>query len=201
MVFFPPGKLYVFLHNFEKTFLENLICSYVNFSSWKFVCVLGDFRESSPDCNFANICLWDMISWKIVSVLTKLWENSWKIWSVLMVFLSPRKSCVLTKFWTASPGKFDLFLRYFFHLENCMCSCGILRKLSWKFWCVLVHFASPGKFLYYFWFFWKIWCVLMKEIYLLLENSCFLLHSSLLEILICSRNLFKNVGPGKKNIF
>ena len=55
--------------------------------------------------------------------------------------------CVLTKFWTRSPGNFDLFLWYFFLLENRMCSCRILRKLSWKFWCVLVRFASPGKFI------------------------------------------------------
>ena len=54
--------------------------------------------------------------------------------------------CVLTKFWTRSHGKFDLFLRYFLLLENRMCSCRILRKLSCKFGCVLVHFASPGKF-------------------------------------------------------
>ena len=53
--------------------------------------------------------------------------------------------CVLTNFWTRFLGKFDLFLLYFFLLENRMCSCEILRKLSWKFWCVLLHFASPEK--------------------------------------------------------
>ena len=95
------GKSYVFLQNFEKTLLENLICSYgISFS------------------------------WKIL--------------------------CVLTKFWTRSPGNFDLFLWYFLLLENRMCSCGILRKLSWKFWCLLVHFASLLEslyvFLYHFWF-------------------------------------------------
>ena len=55
---------------------------------------------------------------------------------------------VLTKFWTRSPVKFHLlFLLYFVLLENWMCSCRILRKLCWKFWCVLV-FASLGKFTY-----------------------------------------------------
>ena len=63
----------------------------------------------------------------------------------------------LTKFWTRSPGNFNLFLWYFFFLENRMCSCRILRKLSWKFWCILVHFASRGKFI----------CVLIKELCLL----------------------------------
>ena len=111
--------------------------------------------------------------------------------------------CVITKFWTRSPWKFDLFLLYFFLLENCMCSCGILRKLSWKFWCVLVHFASPGKFV----------CVLVLFSILLGKMVCsykrimsshgkfiyvFLLHPSLLENLMCYRNLFKKVSPGKK---
>ena len=35
-----PGKSYVFLQNFEKALLENLICSYGIFSTWKIVCVL-----------------------------------------------------------------------------------------------------------------------------------------------------------------
>ena len=79
------------------------------------------------------------------------------------------------------------------------CSYRFLRKLSWKIWCVLVHFASPGKFT----------CVLVP-FFVFLENfMCsyrrvmssprkFLLHPSLLENLMCSRNLFKKVAPGKK---
>ena len=82
-----------------------------------------------------------------------------------------------------SPGKSYRFLKDFekallenlicsyciiFLQGNRMCFCRILRKFSWKFWCALVHFASPGKFwcvfLYHFWFSqlasWKIWCVL-----------------------------------------
>jgi len=47
-----------------------------------------------------------MVSWKIVSVLTKFGESS--------------------------PRKFDLFLWYFFLLENLMCSNKILDKISWK---------------------------------------------------------------------
>ena len=38
-----------------------------------------------------------------------------------------------------------------------------------------------------------------KRICLLLENPVFLLHLSLLEIFMCSRNLFKKVTPGKEN--
>ena len=43
-----------------------------------------------------------------------------------------------------------------------MCSCGILRKLSWKFWCVLVQFTSPGKFI----------CVLIPFLVLLENLMC-----------------------------
>ena len=75
-----------------------------------------------------NICSWGVWSWKTVLFLQNL-ENA------------------LLEFWTRSPGKFYPFLLYFFLLENRMYSCRILRKLSWKFWCVLVHFASPGKFI------------------------------------------------------
>ena len=109
---------------------------------------------------------------------------------------------VLTKFWTRSHGKFDLFLRYFLLLENRMCSCRILRKLSWKFWCVLVHFAYPRKVI----------CVLVPFLILVKNLMCsykrimfspgkfelFLSHPNLLENLICSRNLFKKIAPGKK---
>ena len=69
-----------------------------------------------------------MVSWKIVSVLTKFWESS--------------------------PGKFDLFFWYFFLLENLMCSNEILDNISWKIWSVLIIFFPPGKsyvFLAEFW--------------------------------------------------
>ena len=61
-----PGKLYVFLQNFEEGLLESLICSYgISFS------------------------------WKILCVLTKFWTRySWKFRSVPMIFLPPGKSYV-----------------------------------------------------------------------------------------------------------
>ena len=37
--------------------------------------------------------------------------------------------------------------RKFWERKNRMCACGILRKFSWKFWCVLVHITYPGKFI------------------------------------------------------
>ena len=120
MVSWTPGNSYLFLQNFENDLLENLICSYGIYFSWKML-------------------------------------------------------CVLTKFWTRSHGKFDLFLWYFLLLENRMCSCRILRKLleilmcsnkfclSWKtYMCSCNISGSPGK------------CVLIKELCLLLENlRCF----------------------------
>ena len=145
-----------------------------------------------------------MVSWKIVSVLTKSWENSpGKFDLFLWYSFSWKILCVLTKFWTRSHGKFDLFIRYFLLLENCMFSCRILRKFSWKFGCVLVHFASPGKFI----------CVLVLFLILLENLMCsykrimsspgkfevFLLHPSLLENLMCSRNLLKKSLLEKKN--
>ena len=95
--------------------------------------------------------------------------------------------------------KFDLFLWYFFLLENLMCSNEILDKISWKIWSVLIIPFPPGKWYvflrncekvlreilmcsrifclswkiymcYVFWFSWKVWCVLIKELCLLLEN-------------------------------
>ena len=131
-------------------------------------------------------------------ILRKL---SWKIWYVLMVFLSPGKSYVCN-FGQDLFGKFNPFLWYFFLLENRMCSCRVSRKLFWKFWCVLVHFASPGKIL----------CVFVPFLVLLKILTCsykrimsspgkikvFLLHPGLLESLMCSGNLFTKVAPGRK---
>ena len=54
--------------------------------------------------------------------------------------------CVLAEFWENYPGKFDVFLWYFFLLENCMCSCTI--------------FGSPTKFMGS--------CIIL----VLLENLC-----------------------------
>ena len=89
-----------------------------------------------------------------------------------------------------SPGKSYVFLRDF---EK-----AILEILMY-----LVHIASPGKFtcvlVPFLVLLEKKWCVLIKGLCLLLENSyVFLLHPSLLENLMCSRNLFKKVTPGKK---
>ena len=79
----------------------------------KFMIEMGSFilfkiiEKKHPPRQFYKISVFGgMISWKIL--------------------------CVLTKFWTRSPWKFDLFLWYFFFLENRIV-CGILRKLSWKF--------------------------------------------------------------------
>ena len=102
-----------------------------------------------------NICSWGngllenrRCSYKVLTT------PSWKI------------LCVLTKFWTRSPGKFWSVL-YDISSSWKMCSCVILRKLSWKFWCVHSIFCLSWKiyvFLYNFWFSQKIWCVLYKRI-------------------------------------
>ena len=55
-----------------------------------------------------------------------------------------------------------------FLLANRMCSCRILIK---HFWCVLVRFGSPRKFI----------CVLVPFLVLLENSYVFLLHPSLLE--------------------
>ena len=100
-------QFYVFLHNFEKTFLQ--------------------------------ISIWYFSSWKII--------------------------CVLAQFWESSAGN-------------------VLR--------VLVHFPSPEIYMFCsFLVLLENWSVLIKEC-LILENSYFfLLHPSLLENVMCSRNLFK----------
>ena len=122
-----------------------------------------------------------MVSWKIVSVLTQIWESSPGKFDLFLWYcsFSWKILCVLTKFWTRFHAKFDLFLWYFLFLENHMCFCRILRKISWKFWCVLVIFlgllenlmcsfkrimSSPGKLRisYHNQVSWKIWCVLKK---------------------------------------
>ena len=80
--------------------------------------------------------------------------------------VSWKNRIVFTKCWVAYGISFSLKI---------LCApCRILRKLSWKFWFVLVHFVSPLKFR----------CVLVpflvllenllcfyKEFHLLLENS------------------------------
>ena len=119
--------------------------------------------KASDEAILQNICSWGV--WSLLEncicfykILRKaLLENlicsygisfSWKI------------LCVLTKFWARSLGRFDLFLWYFYLLENRMCSCGILKKafleilmysstfcLSWKIYmCSCTIFGSPGKF-------------------------------------------------------
>ena len=42
-------KIVLFLQNFEKALLENLICSYGISFSWKILCVLKKFWESCPE--------------------------------------------------------------------------------------------------------------------------------------------------------
>ena len=82
-----PRKSYLFLKNFEKALLENLICSFGISFSCKILCVLLKFR-------------------------TKIF---WKIWSVLMVFFPPGKSYV---------SNFDKAL-----LEILMCSRNLFKKV------------------------------------------------------------------------
>ena len=97
-----------------------------------------------------------------------------------------------------------------------MCFCTILRNPSWKIWSVLMVFfsswkivcvpaefweSSPENFMCSSTFFlsWKIYMRRLVPFLVLLENPyVFLLHPSLLENLMCSRNLFKKVAPGKK---
>ena len=62
-----PGKSYLFLQNFEKALLENLICSY------------GIYFFLLENLMCSN------------EILDKI---SWKIWSVLRIFSPPRKSYV-----------------------------------------------------------------------------------------------------------
>ena len=69
------GVWYLFLQNFEKALLENLICSYGISFSWKIVCALTKFWTRSPG-NF-KLFLYDISSsWKIVCVLAEFWESS-----------------------------------------------------------------------------------------------------------------------------
>ena len=129
---------------------------------------------------------------------------SWKIYLFLWYFFLLENLMCSNDISDKISWKYWSFLWYFFLLENRMCSCRILRKLSWKFWCVLVHFASPGKFT----------CVLVPFLVLLESLMCsykrimsspgklevFLLHPSLLENLMCSRNLFKKILEKRTDI-
>ena len=91
----------------------------------------------------------DMVSWNIVSVLTKFWESSpGNLIHSYCISFSWKSFCVLSKFWTRSLQ------------EILMCS-GKFR-LSWKIRGVL-------------------------------------LHLSLLDNLMCSRNLFKKSLLERKN--
>ena len=52
IIFLPPGKSYVFLRNFEKALLENLMCSYkriIYVFSWK---IRGVLVASKPPGKF-----------------------------------------------------------------------------------------------------------------------------------------------------
>ena len=58
MVFFPPGKSYVFLQNFEKAILEILMCSSTFCPSWKFY--MYHFLLENLMCSY-----YIQVSWKI----------------------------------------------------------------------------------------------------------------------------------------
>ena len=78
MVFFPPGKSYAFLRNFEKALLEISMCSSTFWLSWK-------------------MCSWKMCSYTIFGSPKKFEELSFllehlKIWCVPEIsFLAPGK--------------------------------------------------------------------------------------------------------------
>ena len=151
------------------------------------ICNTKMHTKASDKAIFQNICSFEMVSWKIVSVLTKFWESSpgkFDLFSWLF-FLLENLMCS-NEIWTRSPRNFDLFLWYFWR----MCSCGILRKLSWKFWCVLVRFVSPGKFI----------CVLIPFLVLLEKMAC-----SYKRIMSSPGNficvLLTSKPPGKVDVF
>ena len=75
-------------------------------------------NESIPQAILQNICFWSLLK---ISICSKILDKD-------------RLESLVCSYGI-------LFL-----LENHIRFYGILRKLSWKFWCVLVHFGSPGKF-------------------------------------------------------
>ena len=128
-------------------------------ASWKIVCVLTKFWESSPrkfDLFLWYFCLLENLMCS-KEILDKI---SWKFWSVLIIFLPLGKSYVflqnfekaLRKFWCvlayfASPGKFICVpIPFLVLLENLMCSYKRIMSSPEKFICVLITSKPPGKF-------------------------------------------------------
>ena len=60
--------------------------------------------------------------------------------SVLGVKVSWKIVCVVTKFWENFPGEFDLFLQYYFLLENCMFFAQFWENSPWKFAVLMIYF-------------------------------------------------------------
>ena len=73
-----------------------------------------------------------------------IWKHPTGNFAKYLLGVAPEKS-YLVKFWESSPGKFDLFLWYFFLLENFMCSNETLNNISWKIVCVVMIVFPPGK--------------------------------------------------------
>ena len=106
------------------------------------ISVLGDMGSENRICSYK---IFRKLSWKILSILMvflspgksyvfeQFWTKIyWKIWSVLMVF-SWKIVCVLAEFWESSP------------MEILMCSSTLC--LSCKIYmCSCAIFGSPGIF-------------------------------------------------------
>ena len=104
---------------------------------------------ASDEAILQNICSWGVWSPRKSYMFLQNFEKALLKYLICSygISFSWKILCVLTKFWTRSPGNFDLFLWYFFLLENRTCTCGILRILSWKvYMCSYTIFGSPKKF-------------------------------------------------------
>ena len=113
-----PGKSYLFLQNFEKALLENLICSYGNSFSWKILCVLTKFWTRSPG-NF-DLFLWNFEKALLeILMCSSTFCLSWKIYM-----------CSYKRIMSSSE-KLEVFLLHPSLMENLMCSQEIsLKKVA-----------------------------------------------------------------------
>ena len=80
-----------------------------------------------------NICSWGMVSWKIVSVLTKFWESSPGKFICSYGFFPPRKSYVFLR-------NFEKALREILICSSTFC-------LSWKIWSLFKKVAPEKKYI------------------------------------------------------
>ena len=82
---------------------------------------------------------------KVLSLFESIRRGNFAIYLFLGVW-SPGKSYLFLKKFRESFGKLELFLWYFFLLENHMCSNKILDKIFWKIRSVLKIFFSLRKY-------------------------------------------------------